>query len=62
MVMNSTRPQNLELIYEALANSGVVGLDNNGNDENTLHTIKTDIKSRDFPVVQKLEWEEHKEV
>lgn len=37
MVTNCKRPRNVELIYEALANS-------NENYDNTVKTIKTDIK------------------
>lgn len=44
-MINSTRPQNLELIYNALANSGNVTWENNGSYGNTVHAIKTDIKA-----------------
>lgn len=52
--MNITRPQNLETIYEALANSGDVGGEDNRNDENKVHIIKTDIKSQVPPEVDEL--------
>lgn len=42
--MNRTRPQNLEPIYEALADSGDVGGGDNRNDENKVHTVETDRK------------------
>lgn len=61
--MNTTRPQNLELIYEALANSGgEVGEGDNRNDANKINIIQTDIKSEVVPVVLELQWEEHKPV
>lgn len=42
--MNRTRPQNLDLIYEALANSEDVGGEASRNGANKVHTIKTGIK------------------
>lgn len=53
--MNRTRPQNLEPIYGALANSGDVGGEDNRNDENKVYIIKTDIKGQVLPVVK--EWQ-----
>lgn len=53
--MNTTRPQNLELIYEALANSGEVGEGDNRNDANKINIIQTDIKSEVVPVVLELQ-------
>lgn len=43
--MNRTRPQNLESIYEALANTG----EDNRNDENKVYIIQTDVKKKFFP-------------
>lgn len=53
--MNRTRPQNLEPIYEALANSGDAGGEDNRNDENKVYITKTDIKSQVLPVVDELQ-------
>lgn len=53
--MNRTRPQNLEPIYEALANSGDVGGEDNRNYENKVHITQADIKSRVLPVVDELQ-------
>lgn len=39
VMTNSSRPQNLEAIYEALANAGDVGWEDNRSDENKVHTI-----------------------
>lgn len=47
--MNTTRPQNLETIYEALANSGDVGGEDNRNYQIKVHIIKTDIKNHVLP-------------
>lgn len=53
--MKRTRPQNLDHIYEALANSGNVGGEDNRNDENKGQIIQTDIKSQDLPEADKLQ-------
>lgn len=54
-LMKRTRPQNLDHIYEALANSGNVGGEDNRNDENKGQIIQTDIKSQDLPEADKLQ-------
>ena len=60
--MNRPRPQSLKSIYEALANSGDVGGEDNRNDENKVYIIKTDIKSWVLLVVDELQREERKPV
>lgn len=62
--MSTAGPQNLETIYEALANSRDVGGEDNRKDGNRVHIVKTDIKSQVPPEVDELrgEAEEHKTV
>lgn len=61
---NTTGPQNLETIYEALRNSGDVGEEDNRKDENKVHIVKTDIKSQVLLEVDELRGkaDEHKTV
>lgn len=61
--MNRTRPQNLEPIYGALANSGEEGEEDNGKmKKKKVKTIERHIKYQVLPVIDELQWEENKPV